>query len=63
MSGLLTIDSNIGWHSRTLFLSSATSLSSGITAESCIRGSWDVQARENIKNRNHPLSLLIVLAF
>lgn len=61
MSGLLTIDSNNGWHSRTLFLSSATSLSSGITAESCIRGNWDTPARDNIKNRNH-WSLLTVLA-
>lgn len=60
ISGLLTIDSNSGWHSRTLFLSSATSLSSGITAESCIRGNWDTPSRENIKNRRHwtPLTIL-----
>lgn len=53
MSGLLTIDSNTGWHSRTLFLSSATSLSSGIIAESWITGNWDAPARQNINSRNH----------
>lgn len=58
MSGLLTIDSNTGWHSRTLFLSSATSLSSGITAESWMTGNWDAPARENINSRNHGFSFL-----
>jgi len=40
MSGLPTIDSTNGWHSRTLFLSSATSLSSGWRAASSVRGNW-----------------------
>lgn len=38
MRGLPIIDSTIGWHSRTLFLSSATSLSSGSSAASSSRG-------------------------
>lgn len=38
MRGLPTIDSKTGWHSRTFFLSSATSLSSGRLAASSVRG-------------------------